>query len=66
MKKGVLILSIILILGLIFVAGCSTDSGNQGQQQQYYGGGGCGVNAPSSGDSSTELVETVDEQSDHL
>ena len=62
MRKLVLVLAVLLVVGLI--AGCSTD--NNQQQQQYYGGGGCGVGAPAEGNSGSDAANAVDNQANNL
>jgi|TARA_B100001971_G_C18086624_1_gene481263 uncharacterized protein YdeI (BOF family) len=67
MKKGAIILSVFLIIGLFFVAGCSVDGGNSQQPQQQYGGGGCGVGAPSdSGNSEETASDALEEPLNNL
>lgn len=64
MKKLVLVLTVLLVVGLI--AGCSTDGGNNQPTQQQYGGGGCGVGAPAQGNSGSDAVSAVDNSVSNL
>ncbi len=54
------ILFIFLVIGIVFLAGCSGSASND--DQQYYGSGGCGVGAPDIDyNDNTDAVEKADD-----